>query len=208
MTHLFDLFNPAPDNFGQGNPDPTKAVPGLTYIPDFISQEEENELLLNINQNEWLSDLKRRVQHLGWKYDYRARNIDYSMYLGQLPSWALNIAARLYDRKLTTDLADQVIINEYKPGQGIANHVDCEPCFGNSIVSLSLGSACIMNLVNLESKQKIEIVLEPRSAVVIKDESRYKWSHGIPSRLADTINNQYVRRSLRLSMTFRKVVLR
>ncbi|MGM9478041.1 alpha-ketoglutarate-dependent dioxygenase AlkB [Pedobacter sp. GSP4] len=208
MTHSFDLFNPAPDNFGQGNPGPTIRVPGLTYIPDFISQQEENELLLNINQNEWLTDLKRRVQHFGWKYDYRARNIDYSMYLGQLPVWASNIAARLYDRKLTTDLADQVIINEYKPGQGIANHVDCEPCFGNSIVSLSLGSACIMNLINLESKEKIELVLEPRSAVVIKDESRYKWSHGIPSRLADTINNQYIKRTVRLSMTFRKVVLR
>jgi len=183
-------------------------IPGLSYIPDFIDAQEEKELLRQIASNEWLVDLKRRVQHYGWKYDYKKRAIDYSMFLGELPHWTGYVAKRLYDRGHTTDLPDQVIVNEYKPGQGIANHVDCEPCFGDSIVSLSLGSACIMNLINLATKEKIEIVLAPRSAVVIKDESRYKWSHGIPPRLADTINNEYIKRNLRISMTFRKVVLK
>jgi alkylated DNA repair dioxygenase AlkB len=208
MKNSFDLFNPIPENFDKVPHPGISKIVGLTYIPNFISEEEEQNLLLMIEKNEWLSDLKRRVQHYGWKYDYRARNIDYSMYLGQLPDWALGFANRLYERRLTTELADQVIINEYKPGQGISNHVDCEPCFGDSIVSLSLGSSCIMNFINLSSKEKVELVLEPRSAVVIKDDSRYLWSHGIPSRLADTIDNQYIRRKLRVSMTFRKVVLR
>jgi len=207
MMNAFDLFNPIQENFGQNISAALKRVVGLTYIPNFISRQEEICLLDNINSNEWLSDLKRRVQHYGWKYDYRSRNIDYSMYLGELPAWAGSLAHNLFNRRLVSELPDQVIINEYKPGQGIANHVDCEPCFGDSIVSLSLGSVCIMNLINLETKEKIEIVLEPRSAIVIKSESRYKWSHGIPPRLADTINGQYIHRKLRLSMTFRKVVV-
>ena len=206
---MFDLFNPFPNDYGkEKEKENPMIVPGLTYIPDFITVEEEDGLLKNIDKNDWLADLKRRVQHYGWKYDYKKRGIDYSMYLGDLPQWTSYVAERLYQQGYTTDLADQVIINEYKPGQGIANHVDCEACFGDSIVSLSLGSSCILNLINLDTKEKLELVLEPRSAMIIKDESRYKWSHGIPSRLADTINNQYIKRKLRISMTFRKVVLK
>ncbi len=205
---MFDLFNPIPNSFNESKVDLATKIPGLKYIPNFISSDEEKQLLLRINSNEWLTDLKRRVQHYGWKYDYKSRNIDYRMYLGQLPEWASMIATRLFERSLTSELADQVIVNEYIPGQGIANHVDCEPCFGDSIVSLSLGSSCIMNLINLSTKEKIELVLEPGSAIVIQDESRYKWSHGIPARLADTINSQYTKRQLRLSMTFRKVIVK
>jgi len=205
---MFDLFNPVPDSFNEDKIDVSSRIPGLKYIPDFISTDEERQLLSNINSNEWLTDLKRRVQHYGWKYDYKSRNIDYRMYLGQLPEWASMVAKRLFECSLISELADQVIVNEYMPGQGIANHVDCEPCFGDSIVSLSLGSTCIMNLINLSTKEKIELVLEPRSAIVIKDESRYNWSHGIPARLADTINKQYIKRQIRLSMTFRKVIVR
>ena len=32
----------------------------------------------------WLSDLKRRVQHYGYKYDYRARAIDHTSQVQQL----------------------------------------------------------------------------------------------------------------------------
>ncbi|WP_313419310.1 alpha-ketoglutarate-dependent dioxygenase AlkB [Sphingobacterium multivorum] len=207
MQEIFDLFNPFPNEFGQENDtDDAIVIPGLTYIGDFITKEEELFLLHMIDENEWLPDLKRRVQHYGWKYDYKKRGIDYSMFLGDLPNWIYPLAERLHTQGHTNDLSDQVIINEYKPGQGIANHVDCEPCFGDSITSISLGSTCIMNLINLETKEKLEVVLEPRSALIIKDESRYKWSHGIPSRLADTINNKYVKRKLRISMTFRKVI--
>jgi len=209
MQEMFDLFNPFPNELGkEKKADKAIVIPGLTYIGDFITEEEEAHLLKMIDKNEWLSDLKRRVQHYGWKYDYKRRGVDYSMFLGNLPDWIYTLAERLYTQGHTRDLADQVIINEYKPGQGIANHVDCEPCFGDSITSLSLGSTCVMNLINLDTKEKLEFVLEPRSALIIKDESRYKWSHGIPSRLADTINNRYVKRKLRISMTFRKILLK
>lgn len=39
---------------------------------------------------------------------------------------------------MVSERMDQAIINEYLPGQGIAAHVDCEPCFGDEIGVVSL----------------------------------------------------------------------
>jgi alkylated DNA repair dioxygenase AlkB len=208
----FDLFNPAPDfhrtaetsNYVNSN---LSVIEGLKYVPNFISEEEEKQLIDVINSQEWLGDLKRRVQHYGWKYDYRARSLNYNMYLGPLPEWIQLLAKRLIEKQLMNELPDQVIINEYKPGQGIANHVDCEPCFGDTIVSLSLATPCIMNFINLDSKEKVDAWLEPRSVVSINGNARYCWSHGITPRLADDIHGVRVNRQLRISMTFRKAII-
>ena len=60
------------------------AVPGLTYLPNFLSEVEEDELFELIDKQMWSEELKRRVQHYGWRYDYKARQIDSSMELGPL----------------------------------------------------------------------------------------------------------------------------
>jgi hypothetical protein len=44
---------------------------GLMYEENFVSPEEEKELLEHIDRGQWLFDLKRRVQHFGYKYDYK-----------------------------------------------------------------------------------------------------------------------------------------
>lgn len=208
----YDLFNQPPTfdlrtNFEELHCNHSSIVDGLTYSPDFISLDEELKLIEIINGEEWLGDLKRRVQHYGWKYDYRARSINRQMYLGPLPNWISKLAERLFENHFIDELPDQVIINEYKPGQGIANHVDCEPCFGDTIISLSLSTSCAMQFINLSTKEKIEKILEPRSVVCIKGPARYEWSHGIAARLTDDINGVRTNRKLRLSMTFRKVIL-
>ena len=41
---------------------------------------------------------------------------------------------------------DQVTVNEYLPGQGIAPHVDTHSAFEDGIASLSLGSSCVFTL--------------------------------------------------------------
>lgn len=181
-------------------------ITGLRYVSDFITEKEHIELWEAINKETWLTDIKRRVQHYGWKYDYKARSIDYSMYLGDLPFWVIPIADRLYQSGYLSSFPDQLIINEYQPGQGIANHVDCEPCFGETIISISLGSKCVMDFINLKSKEKIEVMLEPRSLVIISGESRYNWTHGIASRKTDTFMDRKFERQLRISLTFRNVI--
>eukprot|EP01087_Luapelamoeba_hula_P016790 TRINITY_DN5196_c0_g1_i1.p3 TRINITY_DN5196_c0_g1~~TRINITY_DN5196_c0_g1_i1.p3 ORF type:complete len:178 (+),score=48.22 TRINITY_DN5196_c0_g1_i1:13-546(+) len=45
--------------------------PGLVYVAQLFSAEEQAQLLRYIDEEgTWLSDLKRRVQHYGFKYDY------------------------------------------------------------------------------------------------------------------------------------------
>jgi alkylated DNA repair dioxygenase AlkB len=79
------------------------------------------------------------VQHYGWRYDYRERRVTEEMRLGPLPDWLLPAAEAVGDLPEFDRRPDQVIVNEYLPGQGISAHVDCEPCFGPAIASLSLG---------------------------------------------------------------------
>jgi alkylated DNA repair dioxygenase AlkB len=185
-----------------------RKVEGLELHPDFIDRNQELALLNHINSSEWLTELSRRVQHYGYKYDYRARKIDSSFFLGKLPDWLNEIALKIYHSNIIDFIPDQVIINEYESGQGIAPHIDCEPCFGDTIVSLSLGSACIIDFERKpRSKEKVSILVEPRAILVMKHESRYNWYHGIPPRKTDKFNGELIRRGKRVSITFRKVIL-
>jgi hypothetical protein len=42
---------------------------GLLYAPAFIAESEEQTLLARIDREPWRKDLKRRVQHYGYRYD-------------------------------------------------------------------------------------------------------------------------------------------
>lgn len=206
---LFDTSTiPLPSSHpkgGQNDYEELSKIDGLTYIPNFITLAESCSIWQFINEEIWLDDLKRRVQHYGYKYDYKSRFIDYSMKLGCLPQWSLIVAQRLHKAGFMLEEPDQLIVNEYKPGQGIANHVDCEPCFGNTIASLSLGSACVMDLINRDSKEKVSILLEPCSLIILSGTARYQWTHGIQGRKTDTFKNVKFDRNDRISLTFRKV---
>ena len=179
-------------------------ISGLLYIPNFVSVEEQVMLLEVINKQVWLSDLKRRVQHYGYKYDYKRRNIDQSMFLGKLPEWTKFITDRLISQNLIQN-PDQLIVNEYLVGQGISDHIDCEPCFGETIISLTLGSTCVMNFKN--GSDKVEVLLEKGSLVVLTGDARYKWTHGIPARQKDKVGDIIFNRDTRVSLTFRETIL-
>lgn len=180
-------------------------ISGLNYIPDFITAEEEQSLLENIDSECWLTDLKRRVQHYGYKYDYKARTVTGDAYLGPLPAWLKPVAQKLTDDQVFPALPDQAIVNEYEPGQGISPHIDCVPCFDDVIASLSLGSPCVMQFAHPQSGEKQEILLQERSLIVITGEARYEWTHSIPARKADIINGFKLNRTRRVSLTFRNV---
>ena len=185
----------------------SNAISGLQYIPYYITESDHDRLIKIIDEQTWLTELKRRVQHYGYKYDYKKRTADSSMYLGKLPNWVLSVAQRLERDKLLEVFPDQVIINEYQPGQGIASHIDCMHCFGDTIISLSLGSTCVMEFTHIKTLDKIAIRLEPRSLVVLKGEARYLWQHRIAARKKDRYEGIEIVRDRRISMTFRKVIV-
>ncbi len=118
--------------------------PGAAYVPHFIPSALALDLVGMLDAGVWSGELKRRVQHFGYRYDYKARAVTSDAYLGHLPARLQALGQRLVAAGHFDDLPDQVIANEYLPGQGISAHVDCEPCFGGTIVSLSLLSFCEM----------------------------------------------------------------
>lgn len=179
---------------------------GLTYIPNFITPDVETLLLHTIDQQPWLTDLKRWVQHYGWKYDYTARRVDASMRLGPLPDWLMDYCQRLYDDGYFPKLPDQVIINEYQPGQGIAPHIDCVPCFEETVASISLGSSCVMDFTHPTTGEKIDHLMEPCSLLIFSGDARYQWKHGIAARKTDKHNGQTIQRGRRISLTFRNII--
>ena len=116
---------------------------GAAIVPDIVTEAEEQRILLRIAQAPWLTDLSRRVQHYGFRYDYRGRSAGRHAPAPAFPRWADVVADRL------TPLFDgrrpeQCIVNEYRPGQGIGMHAD-HASFGGIVVSLSLGDAWTMN---------------------------------------------------------------
>lgn len=197
------------------------APPGLLYEPEFATTDEARRLLGEIDSNEanWLPDLSRRVQHYGFKYDYKARRIVRSMHLGPLPGWLRDLGDDVTRFVESNDgfepfeplrPFDQAIINEYEPGEGIAAHVDCEPCFGPVVATLSLGSDIEMQFEHVRTGERIPVHLAQRSLAVLTGETRYEWNHSIAKRQSDPSpsgGGQRAKRSRRVSITFRTVLL-
>lgn len=189
-----------------GYSDPSsKVVHGLAYIANYIAPDEETRLLACINAEPWRSDLKRRVQHYGFRYDYKARAVTQDLALGPMPSWVMEYCDRLFREGTFTALPDQVIVNEYMPGQGISAHIDCVPCFGETIASLSLSSSCVMDFAR--GDERVPQLLAPRSLIVFRGDARYRWSHGIAARKSDHWHGLTFQRHRRVSLTFRNVIL-
>lgn len=182
-------------------------IKGLTYISDFLSKRDQEYLVEIVDQQSWLLDLRRRTQQYGYKYDYTKKVADSSMYLGSLPDWIDPYNHRLVSEGYFSQTPDQVIVNEYQPGQGIGRHTDCVKCFGHTIVSLSLLSTCVMDFEKFNSYQKESIVLEPGALLVLSGKARYDWMHSIAARKTDIIDDQEIQRTRRISLTFRNMIL-
>jgi alkylated DNA repair dioxygenase AlkB len=178
---------------------------GLTYMENYIQDEEAERLVRQIDAAPWRTDLKRRVQHYGYRYDYKARQARREDYLGSLPDLFQHLAERLTCEGHFQAVPDQVIVNEYQPGQGISAHIDCQPCFGETIASLSLLSACVMRFASQRSSRHMDLLLRPDSLLVMAGEARHGWTHAIPARKTDLVEGQTSRRTRRISLTFRQM---
>ena len=183
-------------------------IPGLAYVPDFLDEAHERRLVEWIDQQDWSNELTRRVQHYGWRYDYKAREVDASMRLDQLPVELAELAERLFQEKLVPQLPDQVIVNEYKTDQGIAPHVDVRG-FANGIATISLLESWQMIFHAPRSKEKVPRLLERRSVAIMCGQARYQWKHEIRKRRYEPPleeRGKRRKRKRRISLTFRKVL--
>ncbi len=180
--------------------------PGLICRPEFITEEEEAKLLAWIDGAEWSTELQRRVQHYGWRYDYKKRGIDESDRAPELPEWAHELGHRLVDEGLIPNRPDQLIVNEYLGDQGIAPHIDHPDDFAEHIATISLLETWLMFFHRTSDRKMLPKHLERRSVAVLTGDARYKWKHEIPQRkTVPPIGGKGKRtpRSRRVSLTFR-----
>lgn len=93
--------------------------------------------------------MKRRTQHYGYEYSYDRKSK--ATRTTEIPEWCLPIKKRVEEAIMKMNegkdavLFDQLIVNEYEPGQGINSHIDNVNLFKEVVVSLSLGSNAVMN---------------------------------------------------------------
>jgi alkylated DNA repair dioxygenase AlkB len=176
-------------------------VSGLQYIPRYLDAATHDRLLAAADEGDWLEFPDRRMQIFGYSYT-REKGM---FRIGDLPLWGQTLAARLERDGITPYLADQLVANDYAAGRGIAPHIDGPFCT-DTIVSISLGSSCIMEFTN-ESGGHEEQFLEPMSALIMAGEARLKWKHAIPARTQDSWSGRDWPRGRRISLTFRKMIL-
>jgi len=179
-------------------------IPGLLYFPDYITPQEEAELVTEIEAAGWQNvRMQRRVRQFGYRYSFSRRSMAPGDFREALPAWADAIAQRLRHENLLPAIPNQLLANRYLPGEGISFHVDA-PEF-NEIADLSLLSACIMEFRNMKTGEKQKIWLERRSLLLLTGESRWNWQHAIPYRKCDHYAGREQMRETRISLTFRVV---
>ena len=173
---------------------------GAVIVPDFVTPAEEARILLRIAEAPWLTELRRRVQHYGFQYDYRGSSRPVPA--APFPRWVGAMAKRLRPH-FAGALPVQCIVNEYRPGQGIGMHADHRD-FGDVVASLSLGADWPMRFrprairpyaAGAMSGDEVA-VLPRRSVLVLARRARTAWMHGIDRSAGRG-------RATRLSATFR-----
>ena len=172
-------------------------VEGLTYVEDFVTPEEERELLeliepLDFRMIEMRGQVaRRRVRHFGLGYDYDRGELAPVEPLPEGLEWLRERAAALIERE-PEDLV-QILVSRYPEGAGIGWHRDA-PTFGSSIVGVSLRAPARMRFQRtVKGEREVAAVeLAPRSAYVLSGKARWSWQHSIPPG-----------KELRYSVTFR-----
>lgn len=193
-------------------------INGLSLQKEFITKEQESNLLKFINKQPWNITLERRTQHYGYKYNYSCggHSHDHDIQHKNQISKAAPIPEEfktIFNQVFPVDNLTQILINEYKPGQGIGKHID-KLIFGDTVMSLSLGSDITMQLAN--DKEEVNIFLPRRSLLILKDDARYKWTHAIEKKKIDNkrvvnvctgnfMTSFITKRGTRVSITIRKL---
>ncbi|KAF2503206.1 hypothetical protein BU16DRAFT_449042 [Lophium mytilinum] len=176
-------------------PDPRLAFripslpPSFYYIPSFISPEEEASLLSKIPPNRWTNLTHRRLQAIP-----STLTKSNTLLAAPLPSYLLDpIVTRFATLGIFANTPhkapNHVLINEYKPGEGIMAHED-GPAYAPVVATVSLGGAVMLEIGNSTSEASTvnpaptdthRILCEPRSLLVTLAPAYSTTMHCVPA---------------------------
>ena len=161
-------------------------LPGLRFVPEFLSRAEEHELLRSIDSLVLAEaqykqyTARRRVASFGGKFDYDANKLRPAP---AIPPSLAPLRERV-SHWLGVDPAcfEHMLVAEYRPGTPLGWHRDV-PDF-ESIVGISLLGRARMKFRPYppspgRAKENLALELPPRSAYVLEGPVRWNWQHSI-----------------------------
>lgn len=157
-------------------------LPGFSYYPDFITQEEEQKLiraldLLNWQQVALFGQIaKRRVVHFGMDYHYERRTVRPTHPIPEfLNEIRIRGAALL---RVHPEEIVEVLITEYPINAGIGWHRDA--AVFEAICGISLNSPTLIHFRKCDAHhEQCKMMLERGSAYTLKNAVRWNWEHRI-----------------------------
>lgn len=205
----------------------SKAPETVYYIPEFISHEEEKYLIDHVYsapKPKWTQLSNRRLQNWGGLPHPKG------MIAEKLPQWLEIYANKIAKLGVFEErVPNHVLVNEYKPQQGIMPHED-GPLFYPVVTTINLGSHSVLQFYQHSSKQDgdnqsenhgepiFTLLLKPRSLLILKDSVYTSYLHGIAECVEDTVDDkvanlsstenkvgEVLTRGVRISLTIRFV---
>uniref|UniRef100_A0A915E9F6 Alpha-ketoglutarate-dependent dioxygenase AlkB-like domain-containing protein n=1 Tax=Ditylenchus dipsaci TaxID=166011 RepID=A0A915E9F6_9BILA len=157
-------------------------IDGLTLIPNFLSEEEEQRLITRIDADKWnVSQSGRRKQDFGPRVNFKQKKIKLDSFYG-MPDYTDFLLHRMLQNPALIDYQPFELCNlEYSENRAssIDFHQDDSWIWGNRLISVNLVSPSVMTLQNEQTKVLIFIYMPRRSLLCMANEARYKYNHGI-----------------------------
>lgn len=167
------LFNVEPD-----------LPPGFSYSPEFISKDEEQQLIKAISRQELRTFIfqgftaRRRTASFGFDYSFESRELKKGKPIPAEFNWLID---RVSDRlSLRSSAIAELLLIEYPPGSVINWHRDAPPFDLIAGISLLTDVAFKLRPHAKEKQGRASIVsmhVAPRSLYVIQGEARSDWQH-------------------------------
>lgn len=174
-------------NMRQSELFPSPLPDGFTYREEFLSRDEERELIsmlqtlpLEHAQYKQFTALRRTLSY-GSTYDFSANK---SLPAPALPAFLYDLRRRIAGWSgLSPESFVHALVAEYRPGTSLGWHRDV-PEF-EVIAGISLLSACRLRLrpypwIPARRKEIAAVTLAPRSAYLLRGDARWKWQHSVP----------------------------
>jgi alkylated DNA repair dioxygenase AlkB len=157
---------------------------GFDYFPDFISHDQEQQLLAAIQALELHAmefqgyTAKRKVASFGYDYSFSTRKLTKGKPIPDNFDWLIE--------KVSTQLSigreeiAELLITEYPTGSLINWHRDAPPF--DSIAGISLATDCVFKLRPYEKslrsrKTTISFPVHQRSLYLLQGPARRDWEH-------------------------------
>lgn len=180
-----------------------------SYLPDFLTPADAAATYQSLlHSTEWKNDeafiFGRHIitsRKVAW---YGDGNFDYAY--SKITRTALPWTAELQSVRTRIEATCSInfnscLLNLYHNGtEGMAWHSDDEKCMGDKpfIASLSLGAARRFSFKHKCSGDKVDILLEPGSLLIMKENTQTNWLHCLPKSTRV--------HSSRINLTFRRFI--